>query len=51
MRQRRFYKQFALTLLNFAHDRYAGTDIPKNFSSRVRLSNLEQEKIAKSSSP
>ena len=37
MRQRRFYKQFALTLLHFAHDRYAGTDIPKNFSSRVRL--------------
>ena len=42
MRQRRFYKQFALTLLNFAHDRYAGTDIPKNFSSRVRLSDLER---------
>ncbi len=37
MRQRRFYKQFALTLLDFEHDRYAGTDIPKNFSSRVRL--------------
>ncbi len=42
MRQRRFYKQFALTLLHFAHDRYAGTDIPKNFSSRVRLVDLEQ---------
>jgi ResB-like family len=42
MRQRRFYKQFALTLLDFAHDRYAGTDIPKNFSSRVRLSDLER---------
>ncbi len=42
MRQRRFYKQFALTLLDFAHDRYAGTDIPKNFSSRVRLVDLER---------
>ncbi len=42
MRQRRFYKQFALTLLHFAHDRYAGTDIPKNFSSRVRLADLER---------
>jgi hypothetical protein len=42
MRQRRFYKQFALTLLHFAHDRYAGTDIPKNFSSRVRL--VDQER-------
>ena len=43
MRQRRFYKQFALTLLHFAHDRYAGTDIPKNFSSRVRLVDLERD--------
>ena len=42
MRQRRFYKQFALTLLDFSHDRYAGTDIPKNFSSRVRLVDLER---------
>jgi hypothetical protein len=42
MRQRRFYKQFALTLLDFTHDRYAGTDIPKNFSSRVRLVDLER---------
>ena len=42
MRQRRFYKQFALTLLDFAHDRYAGTDIPKNFSSRVRLVDSER---------
>ena len=42
MRQRRFYKQFALTLLNFAHDRYAGTDIPKNFSSRVRLIDFQR---------
>ena len=42
MRQRRFYKQFALTLLDFAHDSYAGTDIPKNFSSRVRLLDFER---------
>lgn len=42
MRQRRFYKQFGLTLMNFTHDRYAGTDIPKNFSSRVRL--LDEER-------
>ncbi len=42
MRQRRFYKQFAITLLDFAHDRYAGTDIPKNFSSKVRLIDLER---------
>ena len=42
MRQRRFYKPFALSLLDFTHDRYAGTDIPKNFSSRVRLVDLER---------
>ena len=37
MRFQRDYKPFALTLLKFSHDRYAGTEIPKNFSSRVRL--------------
>lgn len=33
----RSYKPFTLTLIKFSHDRYAGTDIPKNFSSRIRL--------------
>ncbi len=42
MRPRRFYKQFALTLLDFTHDTYAGTDIPKNFSSKVRLIDFER---------
>jgi hypothetical protein len=28
---------FSLRLLEFKHDKYPGTDIPKNFSSRVRL--------------
>ena len=42
MRQRRFPKAFALTLLDFTHDLYAGTDIPKNFSSRVRLVDAER---------
>jgi ResB-like family protein len=42
MRQRRFPKPFAISLLHFAHDRYAGTDIPKNFSSRVRLVDSER---------
>ena len=36
-RAQRAYKPFALTLLKFNHDIYAGTDIPKNFSSRLRL--------------
>ena len=37
LRFARHYKPYALTLLKFSHDRYAGTEIPKNFSSRLRL--------------
>lgn len=37
LRQRREYKPHSLTLLEFRHDKYPGTEIPKNFSSRVRL--------------
>ena len=37
MRLERNYKPFSLTLIDFSHDRYAGTEIPKNFSSRLRL--------------
>jgi hypothetical protein len=36
-RAERSYYPFSLTLLKFSHDRYAGTDIPKNFSSKLRL--------------
>src|SRR3569833_2717080 len=37
LRPRRFYKPFSLHHVEFKFDRYPGTDIPKNFSSRVRL--------------
>jgi hypothetical protein len=37
MRHRRQYLPYSVTLKKFSHDRYAGTDIPKNFSSLVRL--------------
>ena len=37
LRLERFYKPFSLHLIEFKHDVYMGTDIPKNFSSRVRL--------------
>jgi ResB-like family len=37
LRPERFYKPFSLHLIEFKHDVYMGTDIPKNFSSRVRL--------------
>src|SRR5262249_4862067 len=37
MRPRRFYKPFSIELLKFQHDTYLGTDVPKNFSSRIAL--------------
>ena len=37
LRGERFYKPFTIHLLEFRHDKYPGTDIPKNFSSRVRV--------------
>jgi hypothetical protein len=39
LRLRRYYKPFSLHLLEFRHDVYKGTTIPKNFSSLVRLDN------------
>ena len=41
MRPERHYQPFSLTLEKFSHDIYPGTDIPKNFSSRVRINPLE----------
>jgi hypothetical protein len=37
LRSTRAYKPYSLTLLKFSHDRYMGTQIPKNFASKVRL--------------
>jgi hypothetical protein len=37
LRPKRFYKPFSIQLVQFRHDRYAGTDIAKNFSSRIKL--------------
>lgn len=39
IRATRHYLPYALTLKKFSHDVYAGTDIPKNFSSLVQISN------------
>ena len=38
MRPQRKYLDYSVTLKRFSHDVYAGTDIPKNFSSLVHLS-------------
>jgi len=39
MRSEREYLPYALMLKKFSHDRYPGTNIPKNFSSAVWLTN------------
>jgi len=39
MRRRREYLAYTLRLKQFRHDRYPGTDIPKNFSSLVQIDN------------
>jgi hypothetical protein len=41
LRPRREYEPYSLKLLDFRHDVYPGTEIPKNFSSRVQLHNAQ----------
>jgi ResB-like family len=41
LRLTRYYKPFYVELIKFSHDKYLGTDIPKNFSSRIRLRRAE----------
>ena len=38
MRAVRYYQLYTITLLEFKHDVYPGTDIPSNFSSKVHIS-------------
>jgi len=42
MRPARYYKPYSITLQKFTHERYAGTEIPKNFASRVTLIDPER---------
>ncbi len=37
LRFTRYYKDFTLTLLKATHDKYQGTEMARNFSSRVRV--------------
>ncbi|MEO5716614.1 MAG: cytochrome c biogenesis protein ResB [Luteolibacter sp.] len=39
IRQRRLYHPFSIKLLDFSHDRYLGTDVPRNFSSKIKILN------------
>lgn len=38
LRPRRYYEPHAIKLIDFTHEKYAGTDIPKNFASHVIVS-------------
>ena len=42
MRTARYYKPYSLTLQKFTHEKYAGTEIPKNFASKVTLIDPER---------
>lgn len=39
LRSVRYYYPFSVTLLKATHEKYRGTEIPKNFASRVRVQN------------
>lgn len=39
IRQRRLYHPFSIKLMDFSHDRYLGTNVPKNFSSKIKILN------------
>jgi hypothetical protein len=41
-RNERYYQPFSLTLVKTTHEVYPGTEIPKNFQSRVLLENKEK---------
>jgi hypothetical protein len=43
MRPARYYKPFSVTLQRFTHEKYVGTEIPKNFASTVTLIDPERE--------
>ncbi len=42
MRTARYYKPYSMTLQKFTHEKYAGTEIPKNFASKVTLIDPER---------
>jgi len=42
LRSSRYYKPYSVTLQKFTHEKYAGTEIPKNFSSKVTLIDPER---------
>jgi hypothetical protein len=49
LRPARYYKSYSLSLIDFTHETYPGTQIPKNFSSKVAIAddvNREYRQVA-----
>jgi hypothetical protein len=42
MRPARYYKPYSVTLQKFTHEKYVGTEIPKNFASQITLIDPER---------
>lgn len=42
LRPIRYYKPYTVTLLEATHEKYQGTEIPKNFSSRIQIHNPDK---------
>ncbi|HMN42913.1 MAG TPA: cytochrome c biogenesis protein ResB [Phycisphaerales bacterium] len=55
LRFKRTYKPYVLELIDFRHDKFVGTDKPRNFSSRVRLidpgRNVDREVVISMNNP
>ena len=42
LRPTRYYQPYSVTLQKFTHERYPGTEIPKNFASKITLNDPER---------
>ena len=42
LRPTRYYQPYSVTLQKFTHERYPGTEIPKNFASKITLKDPER---------
>jgi len=42
LRRKRYYNKYSLTLQKFTHERYAGTDIARNYASQITLIDPER---------
>ena len=45
LRFRRYYKPYAVKLIDFKHDKYTGTELPRNFSSDIQRINLSPKLV------